>query len=96
MNWEEWLSNYVYSNTREIFFVEFPTILTEWLSRLMLQKRCFQEGHHRVWTPKLMQILMGVNNKKSHVVDYWLDSILGRYVIVFVVDTKKSYSTAKR
>ena len=58
LNLLEWLGKYVYSYIHEIFFVDFPTILNEWLVRLTFKKRCFQGGDPRFWTLEVLSILL--------------------------------------
>lgn len=41
---EEWLEEYIYSDVHEVFFVEFPIILYEWLLNIVKQKQCFWAG----------------------------------------------------
>ena len=38
---ENWLDRYIYSDINEIFFVEFPIVLHEWLSRLATRQTNF-------------------------------------------------------
>jgi hypothetical protein len=40
--------------------------------------------------------LQQVNNKFMRVVDFWLDSIIARFIIEFVVDTVKSYTIVNK
>ena len=41
---EEWLERYIYSDTNEILFVDFPIIQYKWLAQLTFQKMNFQGG----------------------------------------------------
>jgi hypothetical protein len=40
----------------------------------------------RNWTPKLVRQLDSVSNQTSRAIDFWMDSILGGYIIEFEVD----------
>jgi hypothetical protein len=40
--------------------------------------------------------LNSVSNPTTHAVDFWLDSILGGYIIEFAVDCTQSYNVAER
>ena len=90
----KWLGRYIYSNIHEIFFVEFPIVLHEWLSKLETQQTNFQGGEPREWNPQLTERLKRVSNPISRVVDFWVDSILKGYIAEFIVDTITSYSEA--
>jgi len=50
-----------------------------------------------VWTPELVKCLEASENKIAQVFDYWIDSILGGFIIVikFLIDTSANYSEAK-
>ena len=67
MKWSEW---YIYSNIHEIFFVEFPIVLYEWLSKLETHKNNFQGGELTEWTPFLIERLKIINNPISRDVDF--------------------------
>ena len=80
----------------EYFFNEFPIILYEWIARLTYKKTNFQGGEPTSWTPKLIQEMQGTDNKASHTIEVWLDSILEGYITEFAVDTNKYYSEVER
>jgi hypothetical protein len=96
MSNEQWMQRYVYTELHEIFFGEFPIILTEWLERLVENTGRYQNATPRNWTPELVRQLNYVSNNTSHAVDFWLDSILGGYITEFAVDCTQSYSVAER
>jgi hypothetical protein len=48
------------------------------------------------WTPKRIKQLNRVSNKVSHVVDFWLSSILGGYIAKFAVDCTQTYNVTKK
>lgn len=93
---KRWLQNYIHSDLHEIFFVEFPIILTEWLIRLCEDNPTWRDDGPREWTPELVQHLKEINNHISYVVDFWLDSSLKGYITKFFIDYTKSYSTTER
>jgi hypothetical protein len=71
------MQRYVYIDLHEIFFGEFPNLLTKWLE-------IFVEniGRHRPtvpknWTHEPVRRVDTVGNKMSRAVEFWLDSILG-------------------
>ena len=49
-----------------------------------------------VWTSALIKKDKRVDNSVSRVVYHWFDSIIGGYIIKFVVDIVESYSQAER
>jgi len=49
-----------------------------------------------VLTPELVKHLEGLEYKVAKAIDYWIDSILGRFITKFVIDTFSSYSEAER
>lgn len=79
-----------------MFFREFPIILIEWLERLVENiGRCRAEAL-RNWTPELIRQLNTISNKVSRAIDFWLNSILGSYIIEFAVDCTQSCNVAER
>jgi hypothetical protein len=46
--------------------------------------------------PELIQQVNIVSNSIFHVVDFWLDSILGGYTTEFTIDATQYYSTMER
>jgi len=93
---DEWLQRYLFTDMHEIFFVEFPIIFHEWLSRITDRKNCFKGDQSTRWNPVLINRLKIISNSIYRAVDYWFDSILGGYITEFAVDTVKSYSAAER
>jgi hypothetical protein len=67
----------VFTDLHEIFFGEFPIILTEWLERLVENIGRYNSKAPRNWTPYLIRELNIVRNKVSRAVDFWLNSIMG-------------------
>jgi hypothetical protein len=43
---EQWLQRYVFTYLHEIFFVDFPNVLTEWIQRLAEKNGTF----HALWS----------------------------------------------
>jgi tRNA(His) 5'-end guanylyltransferase len=85
INNEQWLQRYVFTDLHEIFFGEFPIILTKWLERLVKNVGRYRTKSSRNWTPTLIKQLNMVSNKVSHIIDFWLSSILGGYITKFAV-----------
>jgi hypothetical protein len=48
------------------------------------------------WTTENIARIQKVNNKFTHIVDFWLDNIVAGFITKFAVDTAKSYTVAKK
>jgi hypothetical protein len=86
MSDKQWMQRYVFTDLHEIFFGEFPKILTKWLERMVEKTGRFSVAAPKNWTPKLVRQLNSVSNTTTRAVLFWLDSVLVGYVIEFVVD----------
>jgi hypothetical protein len=80
----------VFRYLREIYFGEFLVILIEWLERLVEKTGRFSATMTRNWTPELVRQLNSVSNPTTRAIFFWLDSVLGGYVIEFVIDCIQS------
>jgi hypothetical protein len=96
INLEQWLQRYVFTDLHEIFFVDFPNILTKWIQRLAEKNKTFHIVVPSNWAPELIQQVNTVRKKISRVVDFWLYNILGGYTTEFAIDCTQSYSVAER
>jgi hypothetical protein len=91
----KYLEKYVFTDLDEVFFYDFPHLLHEWILRL-------KDNHAKNWIRQLkwssIQIaqLHQVNKKFTHVVDFWLNSIVAHFITEFAVDTVKSYNTSEK
>ena len=54
---KRWLQKYIHFDLHEIFFVEFPIILTDWLLRLCEDNPTWRIDGPRGWTLELVQHL---------------------------------------
>jgi hypothetical protein len=75
----------VFIDLHEIFFGEFPIILTEWLERLVENVGRYQVEAPRNLTLELIRQLNKISNKVSLIVDFWLNSVLGGYITEFSI-----------
>ena len=80
----------------EIFFIEFPIILQEWLLELVTRHTNFQRRGVAEWTDQLAQEVAQVSNLISRAVDFWIDNILEGYVTEFVIEAITSYREVER
>jgi len=51
---KDWVHDNIFSDTHEIFFCEFPIILSEWLLRLKDNKGTWRIDSPREWNPELI------------------------------------------
>ena len=91
---EQWLDRYLYTEIHEIFFCSFLVELYEWITKLADDQRRWRLDSPIVWTLELVWRLEASEDKIAHVVDHWLDCIVGEFVTEFTVDTLDSYSDA--
>lgn len=49
-----------------------------------------------VWTPELVHKLKASEDKIVHIVDHWLDRIIGGFITEFTVNSSVSYSEVER
>ena len=73
------MQRYVYTELHEIFFGEFPIILTEWLDILVENTGRYKNETPRNLTLDLVRHFNFLSDPTTHVVDFWLNSILGGY-----------------
>jgi hypothetical protein len=85
MSNKQWMQRYVYREFHEIFFGELPIILMHCLEILMENTGRYQDAVPRNWTAELVKKMNFVSNNTSLTVDFWLDRILGGYIIEFVI-----------
>ena len=80
----------------EIFFASFPSELYEWIMKLAdSQGRC-RLDKPIVWTLDLVRRLEASKDKITHIVDHWLNRIIGGFITEFAVDTSVSYNEVER
>jgi hypothetical protein len=63
INTKKCLQRYVFTNLHEIFFVDFPSVLVEWIQIFFEQIGRYQTAVLRNWTHELIQQVNGVTNK---------------------------------
>jgi hypothetical protein len=90
----KYMDKYVFIDLHEAFFCDFPHLLLEWILRLK-DNHAMNQIRQLDWTPVQIEQLQQVNNKFTHAVDFWLDSIVAGFIIEFTVDRAKSYSTVE-
>jgi hypothetical protein len=74
-NPRQYLERYVFNEIHESFFSDFTTLLQEWITQLK-----YTHLTNRVismeWTEESITWLKRVNNKFTHIVDFWIDNIV--------------------
>jgi len=93
---EDWLDHYIYTDIHKVFFATFLVEFYEWIARLADNMGRCRLDQPIVWTPKLVRKLEASEDKIMHVVDHWLDQVIGGFITEFVIDTTMSYSEAER
>jgi hypothetical protein len=94
-NPRQYLERYVFNEIHESFFSDFTTLLQEWITKLKythLMNRVISME----WTEESITWLKRVNNKFTHIVDFWIDNIVLGYINSFAIDTSKYYSVAEK
>ena len=93
---EKWKNKYIFTEVQEIFFVTFMHELQEWLARLVEFQTCWKDDQVTQWTPKLIQRLEKAEKTITRMVDHWVDSVLGGFLMEFTIDQFVSYSEAEQ
>ena len=73
----------------------FPLELHSWLAKLADCSRHVQSDRPVQWNQVAVQRLKNTDNVVSRAVDFWLTSLLSKFITEFAVDTVKAYSEAK-
>ena len=92
MKWLEW---YIYLDIHDIYFIEFPILLYEWLSTLTTHKKNFEGGELTEWNLFLIEWMKRINNHISKDVHFLVDSIIEGYITEFIIDMVSSYSDSE-
>ena len=80
---KKWKNKYIFTEVYEIFFVTFAHELQEWLARLVEFQTCWKDDQVMQWTPELIQQLEKADNTITRMVDHWVDSVLGWFLMEF-------------
>ena len=96
MTLARWKNKYIFTKVYEICFVNFARKLQEWLARLIEFQTCWKDDKAIQLLPKLVQRLEKIDNMISCMVDHWVDSMLGGFVIEFAFHPFLSYSEVER
>jgi hypothetical protein len=91
----KYLDKYVFTDLHEVFFCDFPHLLQDSILRLK-DNNAMNQFQQLEWTPVPIEQLLQVNNKFTHIVDFWLDSIVVGFITKFGVDTVKSYNAVEK
>ena len=91
----KYLDKYVFTDLHEVFFCDFSHLLQEWMLRLK-DNNATNWIRKIDWTPVQIEHLQQVNNKFTHAVHFWLDSIVAGFIIEFAADITKSNSATEK
>jgi hypothetical protein len=71
VNVERWKDKYLYINMHEIFFVEFPHLLYEWLKRKNSTNIALRPLESVVWDQATIDRLKELDNKWDQSIVFW-------------------------
>ena len=92
---KKWNNKYIFIHIYKIFFVKFVTKLQEWLARLIDFHKFWKDEWVMHWTLKLIQQSENTDNTITRMVDHWVDSVIGGFVMEFAIDQFLSHSLAE-
>jgi hypothetical protein len=96
VNVKQWKDMYLYTDMHEIFFVEFPCLLYEWLKRKTTTNSTMWPLEPMVWDQAMLDRLKVLDNKWTRDIDFWFSQVKEGYIIEFVVEYIDSFSEAER
>jgi hypothetical protein len=77
-------------------FSDFPIFLDEWLQRLAKNNVTFFIVVLKSLTLELIHYVNTISNHISFIVDFWMGSVLGGYIIEFFIGCTLSYGIVER
>jgi hypothetical protein len=80
----------------EIFFVEFPCLLYEWLKRKTSTNIDLRTQEPLVWDQITLDRMKALDNKWTRAIDFWFSWVKEDYIIEFVVEYIDSFSEVER
>ena len=81
MSLEEWKEKYLYSNFCEVYFVEFPILLSEWLERKTTIRTIRILKNPIIWAKYRVNWLKNVKNHRSRAMYGVYTSIMEGYIV---------------
>jgi len=87
---------YLYSDMRELFFIEFPCFLHEWLKRQVEVNSAALPVEPIVWDQAKLDSLKVLDKKWTRAIDFWLDRMKEGHIINFFIEYNDSFNKAKR
>jgi hypothetical protein len=72
-NIECWKERYIYTDLHEIFFVEFPCLLYEWLKRKKTVNISLRVEEPLVWDQTTVNRIKVVDNKWAQEIYFWFN-----------------------
>ena len=67
---ERWLVDYIFFDIHEIFFIEFPVLLHEWLLGLKSRRTNSQTREITEWSDQMVQEVTSISNVVSRAIDF--------------------------
>jgi hypothetical protein len=96
VNAKQWKDMYLYSDMHEIFFVEFPCLLHEWIKRKVATNSLVWPLEPVVWDQAKLEELKVLDNKWTQAIDFWFSRVKEGYIIEFIMEYTDSFSEAER
>jgi hypothetical protein len=75
---KRWKDKYLYTDMHEMFFVEFPCLLYEWMKRKTATNSSLWPLEPVVWDQATLDRLKTLDNKWTQAIDFWFHSSKGR------------------
>jgi hypothetical protein len=96
VNAKEWKCINLYSDMHELFFMEYPCMLHEWLKRKATINSVALPLEPMVWDQAMLDSLKVLDNKWTRAIDFWFARVKESYIIEFIVEYSDYFIEDKR
>lgn len=96
INPQAWKDMYIFLDFHEIYFVEFPMLVFQWLEKKAKIRSRIIPLYSISWTKDRLNLLNDVNNCWSREVDFRYTSVVEGYTMDFMVEGSNSFSEVER
>ena len=96
VNVKEWKGKYIYLDMHQLFFLEFPYLLHEWLKRKVAINSTVFPVDPIFLDKATLYSLKALDKKWTRAIDFWFARVREGYIIEFVVEYNNSFSEAER
>jgi hypothetical protein len=84
VNVNQWKDRYLYTDMHEIFFVEFPCLLFEWIKRKTATNSPVWPLEPVVWDQAKLEELKVLDNKWTRAIEFWFSRVKEGYIVEFI------------